>query len=272
MYSFLSCSCMNSRISSLSFLNKEYTFPFFGTNSFFILIAWSQIFYIDILSNCFLPKTLIYLWNFSGTSFLASLSDFAAFFFSSQISHSSATLFTSIVFSFFCFFFFCSAFPSHFFLYLFFFLFLLSGFSLRWPLLFSILLQTSCYLYFSHLPIYFWIVPSQLWYPQDHHLFLPPNYINLSPLPISLIIDIYFHCMFYWSLLVEQTIHISYTHQPFQFLQFELLFFLANSELMTSLVALLSNNTSTIIPSCISILLQVLLQLPHTYYGSNCLL
>ena len=65
---------------------------------------------MGIHSDCFLPKTLIYLWNFSGTNFLASTSDFAISSSSSQISYSSATFFTSIVFSFFCFFFFLFSF------------------------------------------------------------------------------------------------------------------------------------------------------------------
>jgi len=60
---------------------------------------------VSILSLCFLLKTLIYLWNFSGTSFFASVSDFATFSFSSYISHSSDTFFISIVLFFFVFFF-----------------------------------------------------------------------------------------------------------------------------------------------------------------------
>ena len=116
MYPFLSCSWMNSHTSSLSFLDNGYTFPFLSTNPFFISIIWSQIFYVGILSNYFLPNILIYLWNCSGTNFLASASDFAAFSSSSQISHSSAILFSSIVLSLFSFFFFCfSAFSSLFF-------------------------------------------------------------------------------------------------------------------------------------------------------------
>ena len=58
---------------------------------------------MGILSDCFLPKTLIRLWNFSGTNFFASASDFAAFSSSSHISHSSATLFISTVFFSLCF-------------------------------------------------------------------------------------------------------------------------------------------------------------------------
>ena len=70
---------------------------------------------MGILSDCFLLKTLIHLWNFSGTSFFISASDFAVFSFSFQISQSSTTLFTFIVFSFFYFFFYCFTFSSCFF-------------------------------------------------------------------------------------------------------------------------------------------------------------
>ena len=69
---------------------------------------------MGILSDYFLPKTLIHIWNFSGTSFLASVSNFTASSSSSQISYSLAILFTSISFSFFCFFSFCFSFLSHF--------------------------------------------------------------------------------------------------------------------------------------------------------------
>ena len=67
---------------------------------------------MSILSNCFLPKTLIHLWNFSGTSFFASTSDLAASSSLSQISYSFTTFFTSIVLSCFCFFFLFSFFSS----------------------------------------------------------------------------------------------------------------------------------------------------------------
>ena len=70
---------------------------------------------MGILSDCFLSKTLIYLWNFSETSFFASTSDFTTSSSLFQISHSSTTLFTSIVFFFICLFFCFSAFSSCFF-------------------------------------------------------------------------------------------------------------------------------------------------------------
>ena len=105
---------MNSLTSSLSSFNKGYTFPFLSTNPSFMSIAWSQIFCVGILSDCFLPKILIHLWNFSGTHFFASSSNLAVSSSLFQISHSSATLFTSIVFSFFGFFFFPLSFSSHF--------------------------------------------------------------------------------------------------------------------------------------------------------------
>ena len=109
-------------------------------------------------------KTLIYLWNFSGTSFFASASDFATFSSSFQISYSSATLFTSIVFYLFCFYLF---FPCLFLLLLscLLFCFFLSlllppWFSLLWSPLLSTFLWTPCHLYLSCLPVNLRIVAS----------------------------------------------------------------------------------------------------------------
>jgi len=96
---------MSSCNSSLSSLDNRYTFPFLNINSSFMFIAWSHIFLISILSLAFLPKIWIYLWNLEGTNFLASSSDFAAFFSLFQISHFSIILFTFIVFLFLWFFF-----------------------------------------------------------------------------------------------------------------------------------------------------------------------
>ena len=123
MYPFLNCSEINSCTSSLSSLDSRYTFSFFGANFSFILITWFYNFLIGILSLVFLPKTWIYLWNLSGTSYFASFFDFAASSFSSQISHSSTIFFTSIILSFldfsfsfsFCSFFSCFFFSSSFF-------------------------------------------------------------------------------------------------------------------------------------------------------------
>ena len=89
---------MNSHTSSFSFLDNRYIFPFLGINLSFMSIAWFQIFLVGILSDCFLPKTFIYLWNFSETNFFASTSDFATSFSLFQISYSSATLFIFIIF------------------------------------------------------------------------------------------------------------------------------------------------------------------------------
>ena len=100
MYPFLSCSTMNSYTSSLSSLDNRYTLPFLGIKPSFVSMVWSHSFLVGILSLTFLLKIWIHLWNFSRTSFLAFASDFAVSSSSSQISHSSATLFTSIVFSF----------------------------------------------------------------------------------------------------------------------------------------------------------------------------
>ena len=86
---------MNLHISSLSSLDNEYTFPFLGTNTFFISIAWFHNFLVSILLLAFLPKMWIcFKWNFSDTSLFTSSS-------SSQISYSSTTFFTSIILCFF---------------------------------------------------------------------------------------------------------------------------------------------------------------------------
>ena len=92
---------MNSLTSSL---DNGYTFPFCSTNPSFTSIAWSYTFLISILSNCFFPNTFIHGWNFFSTNFLVSTSDPTISSSSSQISHSSAILFTSAIFPFFCFF------------------------------------------------------------------------------------------------------------------------------------------------------------------------
>ena len=66
-----------------------------------------------------------------------------------------------LLFLFLCFLF---LFLSYFFSCFFFFLFLPPWFSLRWPSLLFILLWTSRHFYLFYLPVYLWIVPSQLWY------------------------------------------------------------------------------------------------------------
>ena len=113
---------MNSYIFSLSSLDKRYIFSFFGTNSFFTSITWSHIFLVGILLLAFFSKTWIYLWNLRGTSHLASSFNFVAFTSLSQISHSSNTLFTFMIFFFlsllFLFSFFLHSFSSCFFLFL----------------------------------------------------------------------------------------------------------------------------------------------------------
>ena len=69
-----------------------------------------------------------------------------------------------------------------------------------------------------------------------------------------LVIDIYLYCMFNSSLLVKETIHISHIYGSFYFFLVWIFAFLANSELITSPIAPLSNNTSTITPSYILII------------------
>ena len=105
MYPFLNCSNINSYTSSLSFLNNGYIFLFLSMNSFFISIVWFYSFLVGIYSLAFFPKTLIHLWKCSDTNLLATASDFTISSSLSQIFHSSASLFTSIIFSFLGFFF-----------------------------------------------------------------------------------------------------------------------------------------------------------------------
>ena len=98
---------MNLHTSSLSSLDNGYTFPFFRTNPFFVLMAWSYNFLMGIISLVFLLKTWIHLWNLFDTSCFTSSSNFAISFLS-YIFYSSATFFISIIFSFFGFFLFLS--------------------------------------------------------------------------------------------------------------------------------------------------------------------
>ena len=67
---------------------------------------------------------------------------------------------------------------------------------------------------------------------------------------MSLVINVNFHCMFYWPLFIQHYIYISYINWSFYFFPY----FLANFKLITNSVVLLSNNASTVIPSCMSIL------------------
>ena len=94
---------------------------------------------------------------------------------------------------------------------------------------------------------------SKPWHSQDHISLLFSDYINLHSFLMSLIINIHFYHIFYWSFFVQHFIHISYIYWSFYFFNLNL-YFLANSELITSPIALLSNSISTIISSYISIL------------------
>ena len=142
-----------------------------------------------------------------------------------------------------------------FFSFLFFFLLLslLPWLPLLWFPLLSTFLWTPCHLYFSHSPINLRVVESKLLHSQNYILLLFSDYINLCSLPVPLVIDVYLHHMFNRSLLVEGVIHIPHIYGFFYFLYFESLFS-GELELITILVAPLSNNTSTITPSYISIL------------------
>ena len=79
MYPFLNWSSTNTCTSSLSSLDSEYTFLFFGVNPSFNSIAWSQAFYTGILSDFLFLNTFFYFQNCLGTNFL-SVSLFLSFF------------------------------------------------------------------------------------------------------------------------------------------------------------------------------------------------
>ena len=68
MYPFLNWSSTNTCTSSLFSLNNEYTFLFFGMNPSFSSMAWSQAFYMGILSDSLFPNTLFHFQNLLGTS------------------------------------------------------------------------------------------------------------------------------------------------------------------------------------------------------------
>ena len=70
---------------------------------------------------------------------------------------------------------------------------------------------------------------SEPWHPQNHTLLLAFYHIDLHPLSVLLVVNIHFYHVLDWSLLVKRAIHISY-------------------------IVPLSNNASTVTPSCISIL------------------
>ena len=71
---------------------------------------------------------------------------------------------------------------------------------------------------------------------------------------MSLVINIYLYHMFYQPLLIEYILFISLTYIGLSIFFSLNLYFLTNSELITNSMTLLSNNVSTITPSCISIL------------------
>ena len=96
---------MNSCTSLCSSLNNGYILSFLNTNTFFISIVWFYTF-IGIFLLCFFSNTQIHLWNFSGTNFFTSSSDFTTSSFLFYISHHSATFFTFIILSLFGLFFF----------------------------------------------------------------------------------------------------------------------------------------------------------------------
>ena len=82
---------------------------------------------------------------------------------------------------------------------------------------------------------------------------LSPYYIYLCSFSILLVVNIYFYCMLDRSFPIKKTVYIFHIYRLFDFLQFKSCF-LANSELITNPIVLLSNKVSTIIPSCVSIL------------------
>ena len=89
-------------------------------------------------------------------------------------------------------------------------------------------------------------------FPRSHSTFVLQSYQSLSFFSISLVININFYSMFYWPLLIEHPIHISYMISLSIFFNLNS-FSLANSELITNPIVLLYNKASTIIHSCVSI-------------------
>ena len=77
--------------------------------------------------------------------------------------------------------------------------------------------------------------------------------INLYSLPMLFVKSIYFHCMFYWSSLLN-ILSTFLTYIGLSILFNLNPYFLANSELITKPIAPLSNNASTVTSSCGSIL------------------
>ena len=156
-----------------------------------------------------------------------------------------------LLFSYFLVFSFYSLFSSFFLLFLL--LFLPPWLFLLWSLLLSILLWTPCHLYFSYSSVNFKVMASKQWHLQNYTLLLTSNHINFCSLSVFLIINVYLYCIFMSSSLLNiPSIFLMYIGL---FIFFNLNpYFLANFKLITNLVILLSNNTSTITSSCISII------------------
>ena len=125
--------------------------------------------------------------------------------------------------------------------------------TLLWSLLLTILFWAPYHLYLSYSPVDFKIVMSQLQHFQNYTLLLFFNHVNFCFLSISLVINIHFYHMLNRFLLVKGIIYISYIYWSSIFFNLNLCF-LTNSELITNLVILLSNNISIVTPFCISIL------------------
>ena len=75
-----------------------------------------------------------------------------------------------------------------------------------------------------------------------------------------LVINIYFHYIFNKFLFIEETVYIPYINRSFYIFNLNP-YFLTNSKLINNPITLLSNSTSTIILSCISILSSLIFTL-----------
>ena len=82
---------------------------------------------------------------------------------------------------------------------------------------FHISLNTLSF-YFFHSPINLRVVASKLQHLQNYILLLFSDYINLHPLSVPLVIDVYFYHIFNRFLFVEEVINISHIYGFFYFL------------------------------------------------------
>ena len=167
------------------------------------------------------------MWNLRETNFLASFSNFVTFF-----------LVSFFLYSFYSCFFLSSSFSAF---------ATLVSFTLVSTVIYTFLDILLCFIFSVFQSI------SGLWqasYGIPFHFYFS---INLYSLPMLFVKSIYFHCMFYWSSLLNiPSTFLTYIDLSILFNLNS--YFLANSELITKPIVPLSNNASTVTSSCGSIL------------------